>query len=94
MHKDRRAALTYDNAQFSEMERGTGFHQCHEWDGLVVGPVHDEWDSCRCFSPELKVRLQMVYRMTRVANLFKWIAIACASAAVVQLTALIVRLAA
>lgn len=36
-------------------EQDKGWHFCHEFDGLLVGPTEDpEWECCTCFSEEEK----------------------------------------
>ena len=35
-----------------EIDRG--WHWCYEWDGLLVGPDMEEWESCSCMSSEEK----------------------------------------
>lgn len=49
MTPERRAELNKTGKGLTLKEWVSGFHFCHEWDGLLVGPEDPENESCTCF---------------------------------------------
>lgn len=41
-----------DSEKLTTEEIKEGWHFCHEFDGLLVGPEMGELNSCRCFPPD------------------------------------------
>lgn len=35
--------------KLTQEELREGWHFCHEWDQMLVGPAMPEWESCLCF---------------------------------------------
>ena len=47
-------AIAQRREDFTTEEIADGWHYCHEWDGLPVGPTPDmrnEWACCTCVVP-------------------------------------------
>jgi hypothetical protein len=37
-----------EDVELTAEEKRDGWHFCPDWDGLLVGPEMDEYESCRC----------------------------------------------
>lgn len=48
MIAERWRAIQRDDLELTPEEIAEGWHFCHEYDGLLVGPGMSELDCCRC----------------------------------------------
>lgn len=60
------ALMKDDRLGLSGAEIEIGYHFCHEWDGLLVGPdMPEEWECCKCHVPQLKKDLAAAFQAKR-----------------------------
>ena len=48
MDEARRARLERGEGSLTQEEQEQGWHFCHDWDGMLIGPGWDEMEVCLC----------------------------------------------
>lgn len=54
-----RSLMADEGLTLTEDELKEGWHFCHEWDGLLVGPGMKEGEVCRCFEEHDQRRISV-----------------------------------